>query len=69
MTKRVIQVRQEDEDRRSRQEESDVDNIVDSESGEEEDKEDDDGVADEKDIWEVTHVTEEDFETTVRVTD
>ena len=40
-----------------RQEESNVDNIVDSESGEEEDKEDDDGVVDERDIWEVTHVT------------
>ena len=27
-------------------------------------KEDDEGAADERDIWEVAHVTEEDFETT-----
>ena len=40
-----------------------VDGIFDV-SGEEEDKEDDEGNAYERDIWEVTHVTEEDFETT-----
>ena len=38
--------------------------IVENETGEEEDQEDDEGVPDERDIWDVTHVTEEDFETT-----
>ncbi len=47
-----------------RQEETNVASIVDSESGEEEDKEDDEGVADERGMWEGAHVTEEDFETT-----
>ena len=57
MTKWVIQTRQEwreDVDCWSRQEEVNVYNIVDSESGEGEDKEDDEGVSDERDIWEVT---------------
>ena len=35
-----------------------------SPSGEEEDTEDDEGAGDERDIWSVSHVTEEDFETT-----
>ena len=38
--------------------------IVENETGEEEDTEDDESVGDERDIWSVTHVTEEDFETT-----
>jgi hypothetical protein len=38
--------------------------MVEEESGEEEDKEDDEGTADERDIWQVTNVTEEDVETT-----
>ena len=38
--------------------------IVENEDGEEEDTEDDEGVGDEREIWSVTHVTEEDFETT-----
>ncbi len=38
--------------------------IVENETGEEEDTEDDEGVGDERNIWSVTHVTEEDFETT-----
>ena len=35
-----------------------------NESGEEEDTEDVEGTRDENEIWKVTHVTEEDFETT-----
>ena len=38
--------------------------IVENHVGEEEDKEDDEGVEDERDIWEVALVTEEDFEST-----
>ena len=62
MTKRVSMVRQEDEDRRVRQETTNLVRIVVNESGKEEDTEDVEGTRDESEIWEVTHVTEEDFE-------
>ena len=38
--------------------------LVTGKSGEEEDTEDDEGDGDERDIWSVTHVTKEEFETT-----
>ena len=56
--------RQEDHDRRVRQEGTNLGRIVENETGEEEDTEDDEGDGDEREIWSVTHVTEEDFETT-----
>jgi hypothetical protein len=56
--------RQEDEERRARQEAANLGRIVENEAGEEDDTEDDKGDGDERDIWEVAHVTEEDFETT-----
>ena len=43
--------------------------IVENEDGEEEDQEDDEGVPDERDICDVLHVTEEDFETTENETE
>jgi hypothetical protein len=64
MTKRVILTRQEETDRLVKLEQANVAIIVDNDTGEDQDKEDDEGAADERDIWEVTHVTEEDFETT-----
>ena len=64
MTKRVILVRQEDDHRRGRQETDNLRNIVESDDGEEKDKEDVEDTGDERGIWEVAHVTEEDFETT-----
>ncbi len=66
----MILARYEDTDSRVRQEEVNLDRIVENDVGEvedkeeEEDKEDDEGDGDERDIWEVTHVTEEDFERT-----
>jgi hypothetical protein len=48
----------------ARLKESNVARIVDNDTGEEEDKKDDEGTAGERDIWEVAHVTEQDFETT-----
>ena len=56
--------RQEGENRRTRQEVSNLARIVENETGEEEDTEDDEGTGGERDIWSVVHVTEEDFETT-----
>jgi hypothetical protein len=47
-----------------RQETVNLTSIVQKDVGTEEDKEDDEGVGDERDIWEVSHVTEEDFEST-----
>jgi hypothetical protein len=47
-----------------RLEESNVATIVHNDPGEDQDKQDDEGAADERDIWEVAQVTEEDFETT-----
>jgi hypothetical protein len=64
MANRVILTRQEEADRLVRLEQSNVAIIVDNDPGEEQDKEDDEGASDERDIWEVTHVSEEDFETT-----
>ena len=55
---------QEDEDRWSRQEGTNLGRIVENESGEEEDTEVDEDGGDERDIWSVSTVTEEDFETT-----
>ena len=64
MAKRVRLAQQEDEDRRARQEATNLGRIVENETGEEDDTEDDEGAGDERDIWSVTHVTEENFETT-----
>jgi hypothetical protein len=50
--------RQEDEDRLVRLEQANVGSIVDNDAGEDQDKEDDEGAGDERDIWEVTHLTE-----------
>ena len=63
MAKRVSLVRQEDEDRRTRQEDVNLVGIVVKKSREEEDTEDVEGARDEREIWETVHVTEEDFET------
>jgi hypothetical protein len=65
MTKEVRLARQEDEDRWSRQEGTNLGRIVENETGEEEDTEDDEDGGDEREnIWSVTDVTEEDLETT-----
>ena len=64
MKKRVWLAGQQDEDRRARQEATNLRRNVENEAGEEEDTEDDKGHGDERDIWEVAHVTEKDFETT-----
>jgi hypothetical protein len=61
MTGRVPFARQEKEDRRVRQE---VFNITQDESVDGEDMVDNDGFQDDREIWEVTHVCEEDLETT-----
>ena len=53
--------RQEEEDRRVRQE---VSNITQDESVDGEGMVDDDGFPDDREVWEVTHVREEDVETT-----
>ena len=56
-----------DEDRWAKKEATNLSylgRIVENESAEEEDTEDDEGAGDERDIWEVTHVTEQDFEST-----
>ena len=65
MTEGVEVVRQEEEDRWIREETVTVDNVDDDTSTTQKDQEDDEyGTADEREIWEVTDVTEEDFETT-----
>ena len=64
MAKRVLLARQEEEDRQLRLEEANVATILENDAGEEQDKQDHEGAADERDIWEVAHVTEQDFETT-----
>jgi hypothetical protein len=56
--------RQEDEDSLVRLEQSKVARIVDNDAGEDQVNGDDEGPPDERDIWEVAHVTEPDFETT-----
>jgi hypothetical protein len=63
MTERVLLSRQEEEDRRSRQEVSNI-TITQDESVDEEDMSDDEGVQDEREIWQTTHVSEEELETT-----
>ena len=60
MAERVALVRQEEEDRRVRQE---VCIIVQDPSVDDEEMVDDDGFQDDREIWEVTHVREEDLET------
>ena len=64
MSKRVVVARKEEEERRTRQETVTVSILLEEESGEEEDKEDDEDTTDEREIWQVTDVTEEDLETT-----
>jgi hypothetical protein len=61
MSELVVFVRQEEEERRTRQE---VSSITQDDTVDEEDLKDDEGVQDEREIWEVTHVSEQDFETT-----
>ena len=61
MAERVPCVRQEEEDRRVRQE---VCNSPQEESGDGEGMLDDDCFPDDREVWEVTHVREEDVETT-----
>ena len=61
MAERVALGRQEEEDRRVRQE---VFNITQDESVDGEGMVDDDGFPDDREVWEVTHVCEEDLETT-----
>ena len=61
MAERVGLARQEEEDRRSRKEAA---SIAQDHPGEEEDMEDDEGAQDEREIWQVTHVSEEELETT-----
>jgi hypothetical protein len=53
-----------EEDRQVRLEEANVATILENDAGEDQDKLDDEGVGDERDIWEVVHVTDQDFETT-----
>ncbi len=65
MTEGVEVVRQQEEDRWIREETVNVDNVDDDTYTTQEDQEDDEyGTSDEREIWEVTDVTEEDFETT-----
>ena len=64
MSERVQVVRQEEEDRRIREETGTVANLHDDDSTGQEEQEDHEGSVDEREIWEVTDVTEEDFETT-----
>jgi hypothetical protein len=61
MAERVALARQQEEDRRVKEE---VSNIAQDESVDEEDMVDAEGFQDEREIWEVTHVREEDLETT-----
>ena len=61
MTERVVCARQEEEDRRVRQE---VHNSPQEELGDGEGMVDDDCFPDDREVWEVTHVREEDVETT-----
>jgi hypothetical protein len=61
MTERVVCARQEEEDRRVRQE---VRNGPQEELGDGEGMVDDDCFSDDREVWEVTHVREEDVERT-----
>jgi hypothetical protein len=51
MTKRVLLARQAEEDRQMRLEEDNVATILENDVGEEQDKQDDEGPGDERDIW------------------
>ena len=55
---------QEEEGRRTRQETGTVSILLKEESGEDQDKEDDEDNTVEREIWQVTDSTEEDLETT-----
>jgi len=57
-------VRQPKEDRRIREDAGTVGNLHDDDSTGQEEQEDHEGSVDEREIWEVTDVTEEDFEMT-----
>jgi hypothetical protein len=59
----MVLARQEEEDRRTRKEVVSI-VLVEDDPGEEEDIEDDEGVQDEREIWQTTHVSEEELETT-----
>jgi hypothetical protein len=61
MAERVALARKEEEDRQVREE---VSNITQDESVNGEGMVDDDGFPDDRQLWEVTHVREEDLETT-----
>jgi hypothetical protein len=64
MAERVEVSRQQEETRRIREETVTVDSVDDDDSTAQEDHEDDEGAVTEREIWQVTDVTEEDFETT-----
>ena len=64
MTERVMMVRQEMEDSQVRQSVDILSTIVDEDDTGEEEGKGDEGDTDEREIWEVTHITEEDWETT-----
>ncbi len=64
MAERVEVAREQEVDRRIREETVTVGSLHDEESTTQEDQEDDEGAADEREVWQVTDVTEEDFETT-----
>ena len=62
-SERVVLARQEEEDRRTRQD-REVSIITQDDTVDEEDLKDYEGVQDEREIWEVTHVSEQELETT-----
>jgi len=64
MAERVEVARQQEDDRRIREETVTVGSLGDEESTVQEDQADDEGAADEREMWQVTDVTEKDFETT-----
>ena len=64
MADRVEVARQQEEDRRIREEAGTVGNLHDDDSTGQEEQEDHEGTVDEREICQVTDVTEEDFETT-----
>ena len=63
MSERVEVARQEEEARWIREETVTVDSVDDDDFTSQEDHEDDEGAEAEREIWEVTDVTEEDFKT------
>jgi len=64
MTDRVEVLRGQEDDRRIREETVTVGSLDDEESTGQEDQEDDEGAADEREVCQVTDVTEEDIEMT-----